>query len=134
MSKTVYLDYQASKPVAPEVFEAMKPYFTQKFANASSLHTDGDIATDALDDSRKVIAQFVNAKEPREIIFTNSATASNNLALIGYALRIKKRENILSFQKSNISLSIISENIYKRMDSKFLKFLLISTEEFGLIS
>ena len=110
MFKSVYLDYQASKPVAPEVFEAMKPYFTEKFANASSLHTDGDIATDALEDNRKVIAQFVNAKEPREIIFTNSATASNNLALIGYALRNKKKgKHIIISEIEHISLHNIGK-------------------------
>ena len=114
MFKSVYLDYQASKPVAPEVFEAMKPYFTEKFANASSLHTDGDIATDALDDSRKVIAQFVNAKEPREIIFTNSATASNNLALIGYALRNKKKgKHIIISEIEHISLHNIGKYLQK---------------------
>jgi cysteine desulfurase len=61
MPKTVYLDYQAGKPVDPEVFEQMTPYFLDKFANAASLHADGDIATEALEESRKSIAAFMRA-------------------------------------------------------------------------
>ncbi|MHA1380921.1 MAG: cysteine desulfurase family protein [Candidatus Helarchaeota archaeon] len=102
---TVYLDYQASKPVDERVFEAMKPYFKEKFANASSLHSDGDLATVALDESRKKIAKFINAKQTNEIIFTSGATESNNLALIGYAMRNKKKGNhIIISEVEHISI------------------------------
>ncbi|NVM54316.1 MAG: cysteine desulfurase [Candidatus Helarchaeota archaeon] len=114
MKKTVYLDYQASKPVAPEVFEAMKPFFTDKYANASSLHTDGDMATDALEDSRKTIAEFVNAENPREIIFTSGATESNNLALIGFAMRNKRKgKHIIISEIEHISIHNIAKYLQK---------------------
>jgi len=87
----VYLDYQAAKPVDQRVLEEMLPYFNEKFANPSSLHRDGDIATEILDKSRKKIAEFVNAPSPEDVIFTASATESNNLALIGGALFNKKK-------------------------------------------
>ena len=68
MDKQIYLDYQSTKPVDPRVVDAMIPYFTEKFGNASALHKVGDIATDALEESRKKIASFINADDD-EIIF-----------------------------------------------------------------
>lgn len=114
MNKSIYLDYQASKPVDPRVFETMKPFFLDKFANPSSLHTDGDLATEALEESRKKIATFINAKDPREIIFTSSATESNNLALIGYAMRNKKKGNhIIISEIEHISIQNIAKYLEK---------------------
>jgi len=110
----VYLDYQAAKPVDKRVLEAMKPYFTEKFANASSLHSEGDIATKALEDSRKTIAEFINAKQVNEIIFTSGATESNNLALIGFALRNKKKGNhILISEVEHISIHNIAKYLQR---------------------
>ncbi|MHA1649222.1 MAG: cysteine desulfurase family protein, partial [Candidatus Helarchaeota archaeon] len=114
MGKTIFLDYQASKPVDSRVVEAMLPYFTEKFANASSLHTDGDIATDALEASRQKIAEFINAQNPREIIFTSGATESNNLAIIGYALRnTRKGNHIIISEIEHISIHNIAKYLQK---------------------
>lgn len=115
MTDTVYLDYQASKPVDPEVFEAMKPYFMEKFANPSSLHKDGDIATRALHDSREKIAQFINAEKSKEIIFTSGATESNNLAIIGYAMRNKRKgKHIIISEVEHISIHNIAKYLQKQ--------------------
>ena len=114
MANTVYLDYQAAKPVDPEVFEEMTPYFSEKFANASSLHTDGDIATDVLEESRKKVAEFIHAEDPTEIIFTSGATESNNLALIGYAMRNKKKgKHIIISEIEHISILNIAKYLEK---------------------
>ncbi|MDO8664050.1 MAG: cysteine desulfurase family protein [Candidatus Liptonbacteria bacterium] len=80
--KKIYLDYAASTPVAPEVEAVMRPYFLNKFGNAGSLHSFGQEAIAALDESRETIANAIGAGF-REIIFTGSATESNNLALRG---------------------------------------------------
>src|SRR5450759_4132443 len=88
MTDTVYLDYQSAKPVDPRVVEAMLPYFTERFGNPASLHTVGDRATAALDESHADVAALIGA-QPDEVIFTSGATESNNLALIGYAKRAK---------------------------------------------
>src|SRR3989338_5029853 len=79
MSKRrIYFDYAASTPVAPEVEAVMRPYFLKKFGNAGSLHSFGQEAIAALDESRETIANAIGAGF-REIIFTGSATASNNI-------------------------------------------------------
>ena len=86
-----YIDYQAARPVDKRVLEEMLPYFHDKFANPSSLHRDGDIATDILEKSRERVAKFINSPNTSDIIFTASATESNNLALIGAAKNRRKK-------------------------------------------
>ena len=78
----LYFDYAASTPVDPRVFEAMRPYFSEKFGNPGSLHTFGQEATAAVDKSREALAKFVGT-DFRGIIFTSSATEANNLAIRG---------------------------------------------------
>jgi len=102
---SVYLDYQAARPVDDRVLAEMLPYFKEKFANPSSLHGDGDIATDILEKSREKIANFINAPNSSDIIFTSSATESNNLALIGAAMnRQKKGDHIIISEIEHISI------------------------------
>ncbi|MFZ0010523.1 MAG: cysteine desulfurase family protein [Halobacteriota archaeon] len=110
----VYLDYQSAKPVDPEVIAAMTPYMVEKFGNASSLHEVGDWSTEALDSSRRMIAHFVNAREPEEIIFTSGATEANNLALIGYALRNKQKgKHVIISEVEHISILNIAKYLRK---------------------
>ena len=83
--KKIYFDYAATTPVDPRVTKVMLPYLTEKFGNTMSLHSFGQEAKQALEESREVAASLIKAK-PSEIIFTSSATESNNLALKGVAL------------------------------------------------
>src|SRR6266545_2084634 len=80
-----YLDHQAATPVAPEVFEAMKPFFTEAFGNASSLHQHGLRVRDAMAQAREQIAAFSHAASPEEILFTSDGTESANFAIKGVA-------------------------------------------------
>lgn len=89
--RQVYLDHQASTPVLPEVFEAMKPYFTEFFGNASSLHQHGLRVRDALKKARQQMASLVNADSEEEIFFTSDGTESANLAIKGVAYANEKR-------------------------------------------
>ena len=108
-TRDVYLDYQSSKPVDPRVVEAMLPYFHERFGNPSSLHLEGDKATKVLEDSRQKFADFIGA-DRKEIIFTSGATESNNLALLGYAMRNKKRGNhVIISEVEHISIHNIAK-------------------------
>ncbi|HEX4122489.1 MAG TPA: cysteine desulfurase family protein [Verrucomicrobiae bacterium] len=89
----VYLDHQASTPVLPEVFEAMRPFFTEAFGNPSSLHQYGLRARDAITESRDRVARFINAESPADIIFTSDGTESANLAILGTAWANQRKGN-----------------------------------------
>jgi len=92
--KKVYLDHNATTPLDPRVFEAMKPYFTDVYGNPSSPHHYGRLAKQALEESRAVVAEAIGAK-PEEIIFTSGGTESDNLALRGIAYH-KERGHIIT--------------------------------------
>jgi len=87
--KKIYLDYAATTPVDKRVEKAMEPFLSEKFGNTMSLHSFGQEAKLALENSRQVFADIINAKS-NEIIFTSSATESNNLALKGVASASRK--------------------------------------------
>lgn len=78
----IYFDYAATTPMDPEVLEAMKPYFWDKFGNPSSIHSFGQEAKKAMEDARSRVASFLGARED-EIIFTSGGTESNNFTLFG---------------------------------------------------
>ena len=84
-SKKIYFDYAATTPVDPRVIKVMLPYLGKKFGNTMSIHSFGQDAKIALEKSREQVADLIGAKA-NEIIFTSSATESNNLALKGVAL------------------------------------------------
>ena len=90
---SVYLDHQAATPLLPEAFEAMRPYFTEHFGNASSLHSHGLRARDALAKAREQMAAFIGAESPEDILFTSDGTESANLAIKGAAYANQKRGN-----------------------------------------
>jgi cysteine desulfurase len=83
--RRVYFDHSATTRVLPEVFDAMTPFFLDKFGNSSSIHSFGREAKVALEDSRKHVASLLNA-DPTEIIFTSGGTESDNLAVKGVAM------------------------------------------------
>ncbi|OGZ39230.1 MAG: hypothetical protein A3E90_03120 [Candidatus Portnoybacteria bacterium RIFCSPHIGHO2_12_FULL_40_11] len=97
MRKKIYLDYAAATPVDPRVMKVMKPYFSEKFGNTMSLHSFGQEGREVLEKSREAVAGSIKAR-PKEIIFTSSATESNNLALKGvaFANQEKGRHIIIS--------------------------------------
>lgn len=88
--RTVYLDHNATTPVHPEVLEAMLPYFSQVYGNASSLHENGREAKAALENARQSIAEIMGCEAP-EIIFTSGGTESDNFAIKGTAFATRKK-------------------------------------------
>lgn len=89
----IYFDYAATTPVDKRVIKSMMPFLNEKFGNPSSMHSFSSETKKALEKSRATIAKAINAS-PNEIIFTGSATESNNMALKGVAFA-KKRGHIL---------------------------------------
>ena len=81
---SIYLDHAATTPLSAEVLEAMLPYLTEHFGNASSPHTSGRQARQGLDEAREEIASILGAK-PREIVFTGGGSEADNLAIKGAA-------------------------------------------------
>ncbi len=90
--RTVYLDHSATTPVDQRVVDAMLPYFTEAFGNASSLHRFGQAALAGLDTSRRTVAEILHA-QPNEIVFTGCGSESDNLALRGVAFALRDRGN-----------------------------------------
>ena len=88
--RRLYMDYSATTPVKKEVLEAMMPYYTTYFGNASSFHQFGREAKEGLDKARAQVAALINA-EPREVFFTNGGTESDNWALEGTAFARKDK-------------------------------------------
>ncbi len=81
----IYLDYNATTPVAPAVREAMLPYLDQQYGNASSNHSLGRAAAEAIQRAREQVAALLEVR-PEEIVFTSGGTEANNLAIKGVAL------------------------------------------------
>lgn len=92
MTNVIYMDNHATTPVAPEVLEAMLPYLTTHFGNASSTHPFGIAAKDAVDKARHQVAELLGCSA-EEIIFTSGATESDNLAVRGIAYACREKGN-----------------------------------------
>jgi cysteine desulfurase len=80
--RRVYLDNNATTPVLPEVFEAMRPYFADHFGNASSIHHHGQETRAAVERARESVAALLGCR-PAEIVFTSGGTEADNLAIFG---------------------------------------------------
>src|SRR6202165_781891 len=95
----VYLDFNATTPVEPEVLDAMLPYFSTEFANAASIHTPGQKARAAVETAREQVAALIGAR-PQEIVFTSGGTESDNHAIFGIVF-----SSFTSFTSSTSSTS-----------------------------
>ena len=90
--KRIYLDFNASTPIAPEVAEAMRPFLTQHYGNPSSLHWAGEPAKEAIEDSRRKVADLLQCR-PDDIVFTSGGSESNNHAIKGVFFAQKEKGN-----------------------------------------
>jgi len=126
----IYLDHASAMPIDSRVFDFAKPYLMQKFGNPSSLYNDGIEAKIAVEDARVKIAKFINAEDEKTIIFTGSATESNNLGLRGTALRnISLGKNVLASAIEHISVI----NCMKDLQKNGFTFNIIPVDSFGTV-
>src|SRR4030042_150215 len=92
ISNRIYLDFNASTPIAPEVVEAMKPFLSQHFGNPSSPHWAGIPAKEAIEHAREQVAELLECR-PNEIVFTSGGSESNNHAIKGSFFALKEKGN-----------------------------------------
>jgi len=92
LNKKIYLDYNATTPTDSRVVDAMLPYFTDNFGNASSDHSFGWYADEAVEIARNKVAGLVNSR-PVELTFASGATEAANLALFGFCKKNSNKGN-----------------------------------------
>jgi cysteine desulfurase len=110
----IYLDYNATTPLAPEALAAMRPFLEEHFGNPSSIHAAGREARAAIDDARDRLAQILGAK-PHEIIFTGGGTESDNLAVIGLArAQASRGKHIITCAAEHHAVLHACEHLQKR--------------------
>ncbi|MBS3167408.1 aminotransferase class V-fold PLP-dependent enzyme [Candidatus Woesearchaeota archaeon] len=146
MKKLIYLDNSATTPLDKEVFKAMKPYFSNKFGNASTLYGLGLESRMAIEKAREQIAKAINA-EPEEIYFTSGGTESNNLIIKNFdsvltstiehpavlnTCRLRKNCEIVSVDKKGY---VNLEELKQKLNSKKINLVTImhSNNEIGAI-
>ena len=113
MSKLLYLDNAATTKTAPEVVEAMLPYFTEKFGNPSSVYSFAAANKEVINQQRDAIAEMIGAKT-NEIYFTGGGSESDNWAL----KLMPTKEITLSQQRLSTTQFFIQLNILKKEDSR----------------
>jgi cysteine desulfurase len=111
----IYLDYNASTPVLPEVLERMLPWISANFANpASHSHQPGRLAAEAIEIAREQVAQLIGA-EPQEVLLTSGATESLNLAIQGlFEVYRHKRNKILALATEHKAVLDVLENLQNK--------------------
>lgn len=122
-TRKVYLDHSATTPVDRRVVEAMLPYLTEKFGNASSVHSFGQEARSAVDRARREVAALIGARA-NEIVFVSGGTEANNLALRGITDASLTRKNLLngsSKSKGHVIISSIEHSSVRGISDELEK-------------
>ncbi len=125
----IYLDHAGTTPTDPRVLEAMLPYFTQLYGNPSSIHTIGQEARHALDDSRERVAQVLGCRSS-EVVFTSGGTESDNAAIQGVTTALRETGNHL------ITSSVEHHAVLhpcQHLDNLGYEVTFLPVDEFGMI-
>jgi len=132
MRPTVYLDHAATTAVDPRVVEAMLPYFTEKYGNASSIYGLGREAASAMDKARREVADILNCA-PREVIFTSCGTESDNLAIRGVAFARRKqgRDQIII---SPIEHHAVSHTVEQLVREFGFEMVIVPVDGYGMVA
>lgn len=114
MFRRIYLDNSATTPVDRDVVDAMLPYLTEKFGNASSIHFFGQEARAGVDKARHQVADLINAR-PNEIVFTSGGTEANNLAIRGLLeSNVKYGRHVITSEIEHSAVKMVCEDLAKR--------------------
>ena len=129
-SKQVYLDHSATSPLDPEVWNAMEPYFSDSFGNASTLYSLGRKARTAMEKAREQVASLIGA-QPTEIYFTSGGTESDNIAIKGASRHRKNKGNHII--TSSIEHPAVLETC-KHLEKEGFRVTFLPVNEEGIVS
>jgi cysteine desulfurase len=130
--RTIYLDHSASTPVDPRVVEAMLPYFTENYGNASGLHRQARASARALDQARRDVAEVLGCK-PKEVVFTSCGSESDNLAIRGVAWAARQAGKGNHLITSPIEHHAVSHTIEQLCEHHGFEQTVVPVDEHGLI-
>lgn len=130
MTLPVYLDYNGTTPLDPEVIEAMRPFFEQEFGNPSSNHWYGIAPKRAVAEARRQVASILNC-DPKEVVFTSGGTESNNYAILGMAFANRsKGDHIIT---CDIEHPAVLE-VCRFLEQHEFSVTYLPVDEYGLVS
>jgi len=130
--REIYLDHSASTPVDPRVVEAMLPYFTQSYGNASGLHRQARASARALDQARRDVADILGCK-PKEVVFTSCGSESDNLAIRGAAWAARQAGTGNHLITSPIEHHAVSHTIDQLCQQHGFEQTVVPVDEHGLV-
>lgn len=128
--KKIYLDYNASTPLAPEVVDAMQPLLHDYYGNPSTLHWAGKPVKELLNRAREQVAELIDCS-PSEIIFTSGGSESNNLALKGFYFRNRNKGNHIITSKIEHPAIV---NPCKFLEQTGAKITFVGVDRYGRVS
>ena len=123
--RRVYLDSNATTPLLPEVFEAMRPYYFEQFGNASSIHHHGQHARAAVERSRESVARLLGCRAA-EVVFTSGGTEADNLAIFGL---VKPDDHVITSQVEHHAVL----NACKRLEARGSEVTYLRVDRQGLV-
>ena len=132
MSKFIYADNAATTSLSPAAFEAMKPYFSEFYGNASSLYKLGGQSQKAVDNARAVIAECINAPKPNNIFFVSGGSEADNWALKG-AAELGERKNKKHIISSKFEHHAILHTL-EYLEKHGFEITLLDVHENGIVS
>jgi cysteine desulfurase NifS len=127
--KRIYLDNNATTPIAEEVQKAMQPYLTELYGNPSAIHGAGKDAKEAIEKARRQIAKLISAR-PRRIIFTGGGSEADNLALKGIAFSHRGKGNHIITTSIEHPAILKTGNFLEKMDYRMTY---LDVDEYGLV-
>jgi len=127
--KRVYLDHIAATPLHPAALKAMLPFLRERFGNPQSIHSDGQVALEAVEEAREKVGDLINASAG-EILFTASGSEANNMAVKGLALASRSRGTHLIFSAVE-HLSVL--NAAKSLEKSGFRATLVPVDKTGLV-
>ena len=127
--KRVYLDHIAATPLHPAALEAMLPFLKERFGNPQSIHSDGQVVLEAVEEAREKVGDLINASAG-EILFTASGSEANNMAVKGLALASRSRGTHLIFSAVE-HLSVL--NAAKSLEKSGFRATLVPVDKTGLV-